>query len=169
MAVSQRFERAKNELARLASQPPVDVRLSGVRESGGPFGWFEHKVTGEELNDVIRNLQSAFNDANVNIQNLYEASCLTFHIADALENDYMAKFQVSLNEALESGRKAQATAEALKKQQQVLAASVEALKRTSAKVNSMKAGGSSMGVAVFLSIIGVVAVLHLVLDIVGVL
>lgn len=94
---------------------------------------FDHKVTGEELNNVIRDLQDGFGQINENIRQIYNMSGIVFTIADALESDYLCKFQRSLDEALESGRKAVKTAEDLKKQQAVLVASVKAIKRVKEK------------------------------------
>lgn len=75
-----------------------------------------------------------------------------YQLADALESDYLAKFSRSINEALESGRKAEeaanqakyAASQALKAQKtadgsiEVLKRNYEALKRTNEKLEDFR-------------------------------
>lgn len=118
------------------------------------MGWLgtDHDVTGTEFNRLTRALQSAFATTNENILQIAKASGVMYQLADALESDYLAKFNRSLNEALESGRKAAAAAahaydaatQALNAQKtadsaiDILRRSYEALSRTNKKLEDFR-------------------------------
>lgn len=152
--ISRRFDSAKQELNQLSRTAPREVRLPSVSESGSVFGWLgtDHDVTGSEFNRLIRALQSAFETNNENFRQLIRSSGVMYNLADALESDYLAKFNRSINEALESGRKAEAAAyqannaasQALKAQKtadgsiEVLKRSYEALKRTNERLEDFR-------------------------------
>ena len=98
--ISRRFDSAKEDLRQLSRTAPRDVRLPSVSESGTFWGFTDHNVTGAELNRLTRSLQSALSTANENIRQIARSSAVTYQLADALESDYLAKFQVSIKEAL---------------------------------------------------------------------
>lgn len=152
--ISRRFDSAKEGLRQLSRTAPRDVSLPSVSESGSVLGWLgtDHDVTGREFNRLTRALQSAFATTNDNIIQIAKASGVMYQLADALESDYLAKFNRSINEALESGKKAEAAAEqakcaaiqALKAQKtadgsiEVLKRNYEALKRTNDKLEDFR-------------------------------
>lgn len=152
--ISSRFDYAKQGLYQLSQTKPRDVSLPSVSESGSVLGWLgtDHNVTGQEFNRLTRALQSAFATTNENIRHIAQSTGIMYRLADALESDYLAKFNRSINEALESGRKAEAAANqannaasyALKAQKtadasiEVLKRNYEALKRTNERLEDFR-------------------------------
>lgn len=143
--ISRRFDSAKEDLRQLSRTAPRDVRLPSVSESGTFLGFTDHNVTGAELNRLTRSLQSALSTANENIRQIARSSAVTYQLADALESDYLAKFQVSIKEALYSGQKAEeAATKALKAQKTAdgsiaaLRSSLDALTRTNKKLEDFR-------------------------------
>lgn len=152
--ISRRFDSAKQDLHLLSRTAPRDVSLPSVSESGSVLGWLgtDHNVTGQEFNRLTRAIQSAFATTNENIRQIAKSSGVMYQLADALESDYLAKFNRSINEALESGRKAEAAAnqannaasQALKAQKtadgsiDILKRNYEALKRTNERLEDFR-------------------------------
>ena len=51
------FENAKKHIKAFSNRTSPDLGLDKVSTSGGLFGWFDHNVTGEELNKVTGQIQ----------------------------------------------------------------------------------------------------------------
>lgn len=51
------FENAKKHIKAFSNRTSPDLGLDKVSTSGGLFGWFDHHVTGEELNKVTGQIQ----------------------------------------------------------------------------------------------------------------
>lgn len=198
--VSQKFDSAKNELQRMSHQVPTAVKFNKVDTSGGLFNLGDHYVNGYEFNSHIAKLQDNFNEINKNILQAYKLSGVMFQLSDALETDYLAKFKVSLDEAVVSGKKAEKAANEAKAAQatadgniKALQSSLEALKRTNVRLEEFRRkaemdiqnlesrlartqGGAapvssprSIGPIIAIAIIGTISLVHLILDVCGVL
>ncbi len=83
------FEVALNNLKELAEQTPSDIGLDKVDSEGGLFGWFDHKVTGDELNKITTRIQGyliGFNDLHIKeikeVEQIYKA-------IDSLDKEYI--------------------------------------------------------------------------------
>ena len=83
------FEVALNNLKELAEQTPSDIGLDKVDSEGGLFGWFDHKVTGDELNKITTQIQGyliGFNDLHIKeikeVEQIYKA-------IDSLDKEYI--------------------------------------------------------------------------------
>jgi len=58
------FVKKLNLLKEFSGQLPKETNLPTVPTEGGLFGWFDHKVTGDELNKLTENIQRRMIEQN---------------------------------------------------------------------------------------------------------
>ena len=103
---TKKFHEKINEIQEFSKSIPSDSDLPIVPTSGGLFGLFEHKVTGNELNELTGKIQSmmiAQNKESVKVIKEFETIYETF---DELNKSYMQGIIASLKSAEEANRKA---------------------------------------------------------------
>lgn len=103
---TKKFHEKINEIQEFSKSIPSDSDLPTVPTSGGLFGLFEHKVTGNELNELTGKIQSmmiAQNKESVKVIKEFETIYETF---DELNKNYMQGIIASLKSAEEANRKA---------------------------------------------------------------
>ena len=84
-----KFELAKNNIHSL-SETLFDVSLQRFETEGGLFGWFNHKVTGEEINRILVSpLQSALMFQNSIIRDLFNIADEVYKALESLDNEYI--------------------------------------------------------------------------------
>ncbi len=90
MEISKRdFDKARNQLEVSLSQTEKNRELSKVKASGGLFGWFNHKVTGSELNTLSAQIQEYLMDLNSQNIGFIEQFRNVYNTFDALDKEYM--------------------------------------------------------------------------------
>ena len=93
------FEVAKNGLKRFSQKSESDLELDSVSESGGLFGWGDHKVTGAELNRRLSTIQTHLIDINkINIDTVKEFGQV-YDAFEALDRDYIPAILMSIKAA----------------------------------------------------------------------
>ena len=83
------FEVALNNLKELAEQTPSDIGLDKVDSEAGLFGWFDHKVTGDELNKITTQVQGylvGFN--NLHLKEIKEVQQI-YNVLESLDKEYI--------------------------------------------------------------------------------
>lgn len=106
-----KFEDAKNKIQELAKQANSDKQLQKVDEK---WGFFNHLVTGEELNNLIVQIQNGLVDLQKNISNFFPLFEAVYDFIKALDEEYIAAILVNIKTAEEVGKKAQETSATLK-------------------------------------------------------
>lgn len=86
---SRDFARAKNRLREFSEKAVKELELEKVRTEAGPFGIFDHKVTGSELNRSIETIQEHFIAVNKTNTKVFEEFREVYNALDALDKDYM--------------------------------------------------------------------------------
>lgn len=83
------FELAKNRLKEFSEVTKSELKINKVDVDGGLFYWFDHKVTGEELNDRLGVIQKLFMDLNKTSNNVIKEFREVYNALDALDKDYI--------------------------------------------------------------------------------
>ncbi len=83
------FESAKQSLRRYAEENQGSPDLVKVPTDSGLFGWFDHKVTGDELNELTAQIQDYFIRFNQVNQGMFKELVQVYKALDALDKDYI--------------------------------------------------------------------------------
>lgn len=120
------FEDAKNELKEFSEQATTDVNIKSVEEhkSAGEFlgDWFlgrgiglNHKVTGEELNDLTLQIQKYLCSVNDTQIKLIKEFGQVYTALEALDKDYIQAILISVKATEETSKGVQNTQGQIKK------------------------------------------------------
>lgn len=163
---SQRFENAKRELQESSKNFQVNCKLKKVDTDAGPFGLFNHHVTGEEINELTSNIQSTFINIGNSLCKVQDQFKTVYTLCDAMDNDLIKKIFDNLklaergiqdakdasnaakqasnaakfasDDALAANKKAFEAHEKLRKQHEILELTVEKLQEKSLLINSLQ-------------------------------
>ena len=128
------FENAKNEIKKFSEQTPTGLKLNKVDDSkrvgeflgdlflGRGIG-LDHKVTGEELNELTSQIQKHLHSINDTQINLIKEFGQVYSALEALDKDYIQAILVSVKAAEE-------TSEGVKKAQEQIKRVVENQRKT---------------------------------------
>lgn len=92
----QDYTTAKKALKRFSEKKEKDFELERVRETGGFLNRFNHKVTGEEFNELVSTLQNhlvAMNKTDIETVREFKKIYETF---DALDKEYINAIKISI-------------------------------------------------------------------------
>lgn len=82
------FQRAKKQLTELLNQTKMDLSIKKVDNSAGPFGIFDYRVKGEDLNEITSQIQKHLQKLN-NVQiTSYKQIDLVRQALESLDKDY---------------------------------------------------------------------------------
>lgn len=119
----EQFNNAKQHLLKVSQNKPKKVKLKSFQTEEGLFGFFDHKVTGEEINNsLIAPLQNVLQQQNIRINSLFDISDEVYKTIDVLDTEYIAGIQgnveaatVASNQAKEASEQAKKASEQAKK------------------------------------------------------
>ncbi len=109
------FDKAKNNIKQFSLTKPDQLALKQVDVSGGLFNWFDHKVTGAELNSLTSQVQDyliKFN--NLNSKFIKEFGEV-YNALEALDNEYIQGILVSVKAAEKASMEAKEAQKDIKK------------------------------------------------------
>lgn len=120
------FENAKKEIKEFSEQTTTDLDLKRVDDSKGVGeflgDWFfgrgiglDHKVTGEELNDLTSQIQTHLHSINNTQIKLIKEFGQVYSALEALDKDYIQAILVSIKATEETSEGIQKTQEQIKK------------------------------------------------------
>ena len=101
------FQQAKNSLKKYAEQSRKSVNLPSVPTAGKYISFFDHNVTGKELNDVVSKIQDGFIDFNKFNQSIVEELGNVYKAFEGLDKDYIAGIVISIKATAEVNGKIQ--------------------------------------------------------------
>ncbi len=104
------FENKKQELLRFSETLP-SVDFKGFKVDGGIFGLGSHKVTGEEMNDHVKNLQRTFQTVNTNISDLYKEFRTVYEAFESLDKEYISGILIAVGSAEASSNQAKSASD----------------------------------------------------------
>ena len=94
-----KFEVAKNNIHSLSKTLP-NVSLQKFETEGGLFGWFNHKVTGDEINSfLVSPMQSILISQNSKIKELFNIADEVYKALESLDNEYIQAIIVAVKSA----------------------------------------------------------------------
>lgn len=100
------FQNAKKQLQVFSQKTPKDLGIPTVATEEGLFGWFDHKVTGEELNGVIGHVQKYLIDSNSILCSTIKEFGEIYNALEALDRDYISAILIAVKAAEEASNKA---------------------------------------------------------------
>ena len=132
------FQNAKNQLKKYVSESASELSLPTVPSSGGLFGLGDHKVTGEELNEVISQIQEYFFKVNKLTQGLVSEFGQVYKAFESLDKDYISGIVGSIRAAEKVSEEEQKDRADIKKIVERLNKSVDVLKRFKEDIDELK-------------------------------
>ncbi|OZQ73875.1 hypothetical protein [Paenibacillus odorifer] len=100
------FNKKKNKLKEFSEKIPKEEILPSVPGSRGPFGLFDYKVTGDDLNRLTQNIQDKMIKQNqVLVRTIKEFNTI-YDTFSALDKEYIHGILISLKAAEEANAKA---------------------------------------------------------------
>lgn len=100
------FKEAKESLQAFKEQSDKEKKLSKVDTSGGLFNWFDHKVTGDEFNNLIVQLQNivkCLQDNDIKMIKEFEA---VYNALESLDSEYIPAILTGVKSAEEASNQA---------------------------------------------------------------
>lgn len=122
------FDNAKNQLKEFSEKIPDAITLPPVPTSSGLFDWFEHNVTGAELNDQTEKIQKNFVSQNNNIIKLFKEFGQVYVALESLDKDYIQAIILNIKATEEVSNQAKKSAEDAKKNTIDIAMTIEVQK-----------------------------------------
>jgi cytochrome c556 len=132
------FNNAKKQLKQYSEKVPKSVELQTVSTEGGLFNWFEHKVTGNELNQLTTQIQKhliAIN--NLQIESIKEFGQV-YKALEALDNDYIKAIILSIQAAEKASDQAKKSAEKAEKNSEDIANTIKVQAQTISVLKQFK-------------------------------
>lgn len=140
------FENAKEELKKFSEQTVTDLdlkKVNNVKDVGEFIGdWFlgrgiglNHKVTGEELNDLTIQIQTHFHSINHTQIKLIKEFGQVYSALEALDQDYIQAILVSIKATEETSKSIQETQGQIKKIVENQRKTLEELKKFKQKLD----------------------------------
>jgi len=140
------FEKAKKEIKTFSEQTTTDLDLKRVDNSKGVGeflgDWFfgrgvglDHKVTGEELNDLTSQIQTHLHSINNTQIKLIKEFGQVYSALEALDKDYIQAILVSIKATEETSEGIQKTQEQIKKIVENQRKTLEELKKFKQKLD----------------------------------
>lgn len=90
------FGTAKNQIQEFSRRLPANPRFEEVEEDGGLFGWFDHNVTGKEMNKFMGKVQDKLISVNSSLRGVIKEFGEIYKALDYLDNDYINRVSSSL-------------------------------------------------------------------------
>lgn len=109
------FENAKKHIKTFSNRTSPDLGLDKVSTSGGLFGWFDHNVTGEELNKVTGQIQDyliKFNGLHSDFINEFGQ---VYKALESLDKEYIPAILSAVKGAERASEQAKKAQEDIKK------------------------------------------------------
>ena len=100
------FEEAKNKIKAFADNAPTSPEFRKFSTSDGPFGWFDHRVTGTELNNFVKTLQEylmSFNERDDEFVNEFRH---VYEAFESLDRDYIQAILIAVKSAEKASQEA---------------------------------------------------------------
>ena len=93
------FVEKLNSLKEFSGQLPKEINLPTVSTEGGVFGFFDHTVTGDELNDLTKNIQKRMIEQNKTVVKMVQEIAVIYDTFSALDKVYVQKILIAINTA----------------------------------------------------------------------
>lgn len=123
------FENAKQHIQKFSKSTAVSTELDSVSTSGGLFGWFDHTVTGAELNKVTGQVQEHLIRINDLQKSFVSEFGQVYNALESLDKEYIPAILSAVKGAEESSNQAKHASEQAQKAQSDINKTIEAQKK----------------------------------------
>jgi len=127
---SHEFDDAKKQLKEFSEIIPSKVDLKTITSHEGIFDWFEHKVTGNELNEITAEIQQLLISINDWITKSIKEFGKVYMALEALDKDYIQSIIIAIRAAEKASNQAKKAAEEAQKNTKDIAETIEVQKKT---------------------------------------
>lgn len=132
------FEEAKEHIQTFANNTSVCTDLDRVSTSGGLFGWFDHNVTGAELNKVTGQVQDHLVRINKLQKSFISEFGQVYKALESLDSEYIKGILIAVKGAQESSDQAKRASEKAQKAQADISKTIEGQKKVIAILTKHK-------------------------------
>ena len=123
------FVKKLNSLKKFSGQLPKEINLPTVSTEGGFFGWFDHTVTGNELNNLTENIQKRMIEQNKTVVKVVQEIATIYDTFSALDKVYVQEILIAINTAFRAIEEVKSTNERISEQQKDISASQQDIKQ----------------------------------------
>lgn len=123
------FNEKKNALKDFSAHLPAETNLPTVPTEGGLFGWFDHNVTGDELNRLTESIQKRMIEQNITIVKVIQEFAAIYDTFSALDKVYIQEILIALNAAIKANEKANENIEKINEQQKEISVAQQDIKQ----------------------------------------
>lgn len=95
-----------NKLKIFSENVPTETNLPTVPVSGGLFGVFDYKVTGDDLNELIKKVQGIVINQNKSIHDIFGEFNTVYNVFSSLDNEYIKGIIGSIKAAEKANERA---------------------------------------------------------------
>ncbi|WP_339259806.1 hypothetical protein [Lysinibacillus sp. FSL K6-3209] len=129
------FEKAKNQLKEFSLTKPEELALKEVEINGGLFNWFDHKVTGQELNDLTNQIQGYLVKFNTLNTKFIKEFGEVYNALEALDKEYIQAILISIKAAEKASKEAKDAQQDINKTIEVQKQTITVLKKFKEKLD----------------------------------
>ncbi|ARX69637.1 hypothetical protein [Bacillus thuringiensis] len=129
------FEKAKKQLKEFSMTKPEELALNKVDVEGGLFNWFDHKVTGQELNDLTSQIQEYLIKFNTLNEEFIDEFGEVYNALEALDKEYIQGILISIKAAEKASSEAKDSQRDINKTVEVQKQTISILKKFKDKLD----------------------------------
>lgn len=129
------FEKAKNQLKEFSLTKHEELALKEVEVKGGLFNRFDHKVTGQELNDLTNQIQGYLVKFNMLNTEFIKEFGEVYNALEALDKEYIQAILISLKAAEKASKEAKDAQKDINKTIEVQKQTIAVLKKFKEKLD----------------------------------
>lgn len=131
------FEIAKNRIQELSNKIPKKAELPQLKTSY-LWGLIDKVVTGAEMNEITKAINSSFVDYNDQILNIKKEFSEVYKAFEALENEYIQGLIIAVDQASKASKKAKEASEKAISAQSDIDKTIKALVITVSKLKEIE-------------------------------
>lgn len=132
------FSKAKNQIQEFSRRLPANPRFEEFEEDGGLFGWFDHNVTGKEMNKFMGKVQNKLISVNSSLRGIIKEFGEIYKALDYLDNDYIKGILKAIDNAEKASEQAVSASKQALKAQDDNSKTIEALRKTVQAIKDSK-------------------------------
>lgn len=132
------FDAAQNKLQKLSKKTVTNPKLDKVDTDGGLFGWFDHKVTGIELNSLTSKIQNYLVSLNETQGQFITEFKEVYKALEALDKDYIQAILIAIGENTVNNERIRKAQKDIDKNIKAQKATIDKLKELSDRIKKVE-------------------------------
>lgn len=123
------FEIQKDKLKKFSEDIPSSVNLPSSKTESGLFGWSDHKVTGEQFNNLTNEIQTYLKSTNSYVIKIIKEFNEIYNTFDKLDKEYLNKIIAGVKAAEIASNQAKENSNDIRKLVEIQKLSIDKLKK----------------------------------------